>query len=195
MSRTSRLGFVAAAAALLLGLSAGPAAAQNGWFYNHVDIAGAGVHTCAQATCPALTVNGLGEQVSDFCWHVGQSLGGTVYWDLVYDWNTKFAGWTNEHWLTDESQAARCGDPNRYQMATADEGAGMHTCTKPICAVVGMAATHRVQVYCNIDGERMTNPNGELNSDWLLVYDTETGLAGWTNRGWVSYLPFLPGPC
>ena len=61
--------------------------------------AGAGIHTCTSNTCSVLTM-APGHQLTVYCRSVGQTLGGTSLWDLVYDVSTGYAGWTNEAWLS-----------------------------------------------------------------------------------------------
>lgn len=59
---------------------------------------GAGIHTCRASTCPVLGfVNG--HTVIALCRSQGELLGGTSWWDLVYNADTRVAGWTNESWL------------------------------------------------------------------------------------------------
>ena len=66
----------------------------------------------------------------------------------------------------------------------------MHTCSSNTCAVIGMADTHVVEAYCYVEGQVLTNAWGQTHDERALVYDTQTGRAGWTNVGWLAALHY-----
>lgn len=81
---------------------------QAGTFLNMGNRSGAGIHSCASNSCPVVAWANLGEALFDYCYVVGQELGGYRYWDAVRVVKTSAFGYINEGWLWDKSQTQQC---------------------------------------------------------------------------------------
>src|SRR5689334_9991378 len=81
-----------------------PVPSHNGPFINTASRLGAGMHAKPNNTTP---VNGwayLGDELTDYCYVIGQPLEGNYGWDFVYNKRTGKSGWTHEHWLKYQDQ-------------------------------------------------------------------------------------------